>query len=572
MTSTAPEPSADLPPYSPERILEADFPEQMRLACRTWAAQLAPNSIVVMALYWAKYIFLFAGGWAFWVSFSEGYPGFGSFGDWMFSDIAFQKGVAWCLAYESLGFGCSSGPMNARFKPPMGGMLYWLRPGTTKLSLVRSAPLLGGITRGWLDIALYVALQISLFRILLAPELTQAMLIPPLVLIPILGLADKTIFLAARSEHYWVALVCLTAGFGSTLWIAACKVVWCFIWFWAATSKVNHFFPSVIMVMVNNGPFFPKGLKKRMFREYPDDLHPSTLATVLAHFGTFTEYMIPVMLLSSDGGLLTVFALLVMTAFHGYIGINNPAGMPIEWNIMMIYGGWFLFGSYPEISVLAVGQAPLLVAFLAFWLVVVPAYGNFVPKHVSFLLAMRYYAGNWPYNAWLFRKGSEEKLAHLTCSSGSMREQLSEILPDAQSVDLAMVLSHSSRFLHTQGRPLLEALPRAVDHIDNYEWWEGEVLAGQVLGWNFGDGHLHDESLLTAIQAQCEFEPGELRVVMVESQPLFSRYMKWRIVDAATGLVEEGVTDVTAMHDETPYPTGEYADALRRGNPAAATS
>ena len=37
-----------------------------------------------------------------------------------------------------------------------------------------------------------------------------------------------------------------------------------------------------------------------------------------------------------------------MTAFHGFIGINNPNGMPVEWNILMIYGGYFLFGFHPE--------------------------------------------------------------------------------------------------------------------------------------------------------------------------------------------------------------------------------
>ena len=48
------------------------------------------------------------------------------------------------------------------------------------------------------------------------------------------------------------------------------------IWFWAATSKVNQPLPqSVIMVMMNNGPFFPKWLKKRLFASYPDDLRPS---------------------------------------------------------------------------------------------------------------------------------------------------------------------------------------------------------------------------------------------------------------------------------------------------------
>ncbi len=570
----------DLPPYDPERVLNADFPEKIRLVCRTWAAQIAPNSVAIMAMYWAKYILLFMGGWAFWVSFGKDYPGFASFGDWAFQPAAFQKAIVWSLAYESLGLGCSSGPMNARFNPPLGGFLYWFRPGTTKLSLVRGLPLLGGIKRTWFDVALYAALQISLFRVLLSPEVTPALLLPPLVLIPLIALADKTIFLAARSEHYWVALVILTAAFGngpqpeSLLWVSGCKVLWCFIWFWAATSKLNHLFPSVIMVMMNNGPFFPRFLKKRLFTNFPDDLRPSKLARLMAHSGTATEYLIPVLLLTSaytGNALLTIGALLLMTSFHAFIGLNNPAGMPLEWNIMMIYGGWFLFGAHPDISVMAIGAIPLLVAFLAVMLVLVPTYGNFVPKHVSFLMAMRYYAGNWAYNVYLFKKatgdepGASEKLKKLTCSSGSMREQLGPLLPDEQTLDMAMAMMLSSRFMHMQGKPLLEALPRAVDNIDDYEWWEGEVFAGQVLGWNFGDGHLNNENLLSAVQEQCGFEEGELRVVMVESLPLFGRKVHWKVVDAATGVLEEGDTDLVGMRFETPYPTGEYAEALLRG-------
>ena len=61
--------------YEPARILSAPFPERVRLICRTWASQVLPNPPIVLAMYWAKYLLLFIGGWAFFVSFSEGYPG-----------------------------------------------------------------------------------------------------------------------------------------------------------------------------------------------------------------------------------------------------------------------------------------------------------------------------------------------------------------------------------------------------------------------------------------------------------------------------------------------------------------
>jgi hypothetical protein len=562
----------DLPPYDGQRLLTAPFPERVRLVCRTWASQVAPTPLVVVAMYWAKYFLLYVGGWAFFVSFDARYPGFGSPGRWAFTSAAFQKALLWALFYEMAGFGCGSGPMNGRFKPPIGGFLHFLRPGTTKLSLLPGLPVLGGIRRTPLDVALYAANGLLLLHALVAPEPTPAMLLPSVVLIPLLGVTDKTLFLAARAEHYWVALVCLAAAHAGGLWISACKVIWAAIWFWAATSKLNHHFPSVIMVMMNNGPFFPKRLKRRLFAAYPDDLRPSRLAVWMARMGTLTEYSIPVVLLLASGSpTVTALMLAVMTCFHGFIAMNNPSGMPIEWNILMIYGGIFLFGFHPEAHVTALGAMPGLVLFLAFWLLALPCVGNFFPAKVSFLLSMRYYAGNWAYNIWLVRKDRVEKLGKLTKAAGTMREQLTGLLPDAPSVDVALALSLSHRFMHLEGRPLLEALPRAVDDIDSYEWIDGEVLGGMVLGWNFGDGHLNGLQLLRAVQQQCGFEPGELRVVMVESQPLFGRTMHWKVVDAASGVLAEGETEIAPMRSLQPWPAGEHARALLRARAGAAS-
>ena len=562
LAARTPPGDADLPPYEPERLLGAPFPERVRLVCRTWAAQVQPTPRIVMAMYWAKYLLLYVGGWAFFVSWS---PGAGAF-----AAVAFQKAILWSICYELLGFGCGMGPMNARFNPPLGGFLHFLRPGTTKLPLLPGLPVVGGIRRTWLDVALYAAVELCLLRALVAPAVTPALAWPIVVLVPLLGVTDKTIFLAARAEHYWVALVCLTAAHASGLWLSACKAVWCAIWFWAATSKLNHHFPSVIMVMMNNGPFFPAWLKKRLFASYPDDLRPSRLAAAMAHGGTAVEYLIPVgLLLASASPTLTAVMLAVMACFHGFIALNNPSGMPIEWNILMVYGGIFLFGVHPEAGLLALGAAPGLLAFLFVWLVAVPCYGNFVPARVSFLLAMRYYAGNWAYNVWLVRKGSAGKLGALVKAAGTFREQLERLLGDPVAADVAVTLSMAHRFMHLEGRPLLDALPVAVDDIDEYEWMEGEVLGGMVLGWNFGDGHLNGTQLLAAVQAQCGFEPGEVRVVTVESQPLFGRTMPWQVVDAATGVVARGETALAPMRAVQPWPTGAFAEAFARGRAAA---
>jgi hypothetical protein len=150
-----------------------------------------------------------------------------------------------------------------------------------------------------------------------------------------------------------------------------------------------------------------------------------------------------------------------------------------------------------------------------------------------------------------------------------MREQLEKMLPDPLAVDTAVTLSLAARFMHLEGRPLLEALPHATDDIDAYEWIDGEIFGGMVLGWNFGDGHLNGAQLLDAVQRQCGFEPGELRVVMVESQPLFGRTMHWRVADAATGMLAEGETEIAPMRALPPWPTGAHAEPWLRARSGA---
>src|SRR5262245_1848259 len=67
--------SPDLPPYDPDRILGAPFPERVRLVLRTWAAQVQPTPKSVMALYWTKYLFVYIGGWAIFQTLNAHYPG-----------------------------------------------------------------------------------------------------------------------------------------------------------------------------------------------------------------------------------------------------------------------------------------------------------------------------------------------------------------------------------------------------------------------------------------------------------------------------------------------------------------
>jgi hypothetical protein len=110
--------------------------------------------------------------------------------------------------------------------------------------------------------------------------------------------------------------------------------------------------------------------------------------------------------------------------------------------------------------------------------------------------------------------------------------------------------------MHSHGRALNGLLPRAVEDVESYRVREGELVAGVVLGYNFGDGHFHNQTLLAAVQERCHFEPGELRVVTIESQPAHVQRQHYRIFDAATGLIEEGWVDVAEMVGRQPWLDG----------------
>lgn len=83
---------------------------------------------------------------------------------------------------------------------------------------------------------------------------------------------------------------------------------------------------------------------------------------------------------------------------------------------------------------------------------------------------------------------------------------------------------------------------------------DGEIIAGPLIGWNFGEGHLHNEQLLAAVQRRCDFDDGDVRVIILEAQPIHRQTQAYRIVDAKTGLIEQGYVDVKDMLARQPWP------------------
>jgi Transmembrane protein of unknown function (DUF3556) len=532
-----------------------DFTERVRIGTNTYVL----NGIgfpPAAYLFHAVKLSLFVLGWMFFCRFTPGLGTFSNFTTWIFAGVAFQKAFVWASLVEVLGLGCMSGPLGLRIWPPFTAALHFLRPGTTKLAPFPRLPVFGGTTRTWLDVALYAALVLALLRALVQPEITAAHLVPIVVLLPLCGLGDKTILLAARVEHHFAMIVAfLLAG----NWIAACKWVQLAIWFWAGVSKLTRAFGYVVPIMTANNPLLKsEGLRRRLFVSYPDDLRPSPLAKAMAHAGTFLEFATPLTLLfvTQTGPLLWLgicFALML----HGFILSNLPIAAVFEWNVLSVYAAFFLFAGHPEVSLFAVGSVPLTL-YLVVALLVLPLLGNLMPSKVSFLVAMRYYAGNWAWNAWLFRHASYRKLDALKRAAPLLREQQERFLPAEQALQADAGLL-AFRTLHLQGRILGMLLPRATggNPFQEYTYVDGETVASSVIGWNFGEGHLADERLMALVQKQCHFEDGEVRAICVEAQPILGSTLHWRIVDAKRGVLEEGYARLSDLARRKPWDYGE---------------
>lgn len=525
--------------------------ERLRMQCQAWAMDGFGSPPGVYIFYVLK-IALYLWGWGFFVDLTPGLGGITEIDTWWREPIAFQKLALWTLLFEVLGLGCASGPLTGRFSPPISAPFHWLRPGTTRLPpWPRWVPLTAGHRRSVVDAALYAAILGSGFYALTGSELTRGDLLPVIAFLAVLGLRDKTIFLAARAEVYWVYLIVFLFP---TDVLAGSQVVQVAIWWGAATSKLNHHFPGVITVMVSNSPFLrSRRVRRSMYREFPDDLRPSRVAKGLAHGGTAIEYTFPLLLLVGDGGPLTVIGLVMMLSFHSFILFSIPMGVPLEWNVFTMFAGLFLFGAHADVSVLSI-DSPLLLGLLGAGLLAGPVLGNVKPAWISFLPSMRYYAGNWGTSLWLFRDGLDTRLdEQVTKTAASYRKQLEQFY-DGVTVDAVMYRGLAFRAMHLHGRAVNALAPRAVDDLEEYAILDGEIVAGIVLGWNFGDGHLHHHQLLEAIQEQCGFEEGELRVVCLESQPIQAQRHHYRIFDAATGLIEEGDVDVRGLLEQQPWP------------------
>jgi hypothetical protein len=548
------------PPFDLEQWKAKPYLARLKANCQDWAVNGFGSPGVVFLLYFVKLVVFLVG--AFFV-ISATTPGIGTLadiGDWWTTPIVFQKLAVWTLLWEIIGLGSGSMQLAARYGPVIGGALYWLRPGTVRLPpWPDKVPLTRGYRRTLADVALYAGLLGWGVFLLVSNGEDAASRLDPVAIAPLLGfwallgLRDKVSFLAARPEIYGFLLI--VSLFPPHNLVVGWQFVFFFIWWGAAASKLNRHFPYVISVMVSNTPWNrSRKAKAKLYANHPDDLRPGRQASLGAHLGTAVEFGLPLVLLLSNGGTITTLAVIGMIVFHAHITSTFALGVPMEWNLFMIFGLLFLFGHYGDVPLSNLDN-PLLIAVLIVGGVLIPVIGNLFPEKVSFLPAMRYYAGNWATSLWLFRKdtGAEKKLDERVDKVARITvEQLAKLY-GRDTAEYFLEKALAFRALHSHGRALNALMARAVDDVDDHHVRDGEIVSGIVAGWNFGDGHFHHHQLLEAVQEQCGFEPGELRVVALESQPAHIQRQHYAIYDAAAGLVEEGWVDVAEAVKRGPW-------------------
>ncbi|WP_028655473.1 DUF3556 domain-containing protein [Nocardioides sp. J54] len=598
------------PPMEPAEFFALPFLERVRVLTTNWVLDGFGTPRVLHVVYILKMLGLyFALGLAI-TSLTTEYVHLTDPGTWFDNIVVYQKLAIWLMLLEVVGLGGTFGPLCGHFVPMVGNIRYWLRPGTVRMApWAGRVPLTGGDVRTVADVVLYGAVLASLVVPLALPAVEvdavplgtgpqelvpPAAFLPILVVMPLMGLRDKVVFLAARSEQYY-PIMFFSAVLGAVVLsssdpadfvdlVVVFKIIICVVWIGAGISKVGEHFVNVVPPMVSNSPGQLGWIKKLHYRNAPDDLRPSRGAWFMAHVGgTTLEILIPVVLLLTTSPTVAAVGAVAMLVFHLFITSTFPLAVPLEWNVYFGYIAivlWCGIGDGFTASVYNIWEfsEPLwlvpIIALLCFG----PVLGNLRPDLVSFLPSMRQYAGNWACSVWAMKPGVEERLNELPLTESQV-DQLQRMKPmpyTAEDAEMAIQKAIAWRAMHSQGRGLLSVLCERLDDLESRTVREGEFVCNTILGWNFGDGHLHDERLVRAVQDRLHLAPGDLVVVYCESQATpwrTSRPQHYRVIDAALGVVERGTWDVRDCVREQPWlPNGPVPLQVQwraDGDPAA---
>lgn len=551
---------------SAQDLSKMDMRGKFRVACASWARYGLGGGRLIHGYYLFKVIVYVIGFWLFQARRSGPRTWSLMRSDLDFRRDAFRRLVIYNLLFEVLGLGCGSGPLTGRLIPPHTSWFHFLCPGTLKLPLRANPrdsqkPLLPMLStrRNKFDVLLFIGYLASLFRALLARRVTAAMCQPVCAFLGVLAVVDHTVFLASRGDVYGYMAVASAAGAPAV----GAQLVQLAVYFWAAFSKLGPWFNNVIQVMLSNSPVFPPKLRDHLYMDIDKgDFRPSIVAKGHAALGTIMEFSIPALL--PLGGSLSRLGMFLSINMHTFIFANFAVGCPQEWNVFTPISAYHLFlDSHDGLDWRALralpSAHPLLAAFLFCVLGVVPTMGNLMPYTNSFLTSMKYYAGNWPATVWLVRKSAWHKLHRLTTLSDYFPQQAAALLGD-ELLEVSSMKVYAFRALHLpyRGLPKLVEIALQGRPFDDYQFADGETMAGVILGYNFGDGYQHGRFMVQAVQDICCFEEGELLHISIDSCPAHGDKVPWFVRDA-TRLWDDdfalgiGQTPLSELQEQQPF-------------------
>jgi hypothetical protein len=498
------------PPYDALSWEKKPFAEKVRMVCQAWALQGYGSPIGAILIYAVK-VLAYLWAWTAFVRFTPGLGEVSEFGRWWSEPVAFQKAILWSLLFEISGLGCGSGPLTGRYFPPIGGVLYFWRPGTTKRPLFPELPLVGGHRRTILDVALYVGLQVALLWALTRPAITGAELWPVVILLPI------------------------------------------------SSRPTGSPAPRRCSSRCGSGPASPSSTTTSRGGRGDDQQQPGhplragcaagctaatpTISAVaagagMAHAGTALELAVPLVLGSPTAGPARrrpgADAVL-----HTFITSSVPMGVPLEWNVMVVYGGFALFWRHPERRV--VRRRPPARR--------VPGRSRSSACRSSATCGRTRSRSCWRCATTRATGPTACGCSAATATASSIgspsppwiHDQLARFYDPRTAVGLVGKVI-GFRLMHLHGRALPTLLPKAVDAPTS------RTTSGSTASWSRASRSAGTSATATsttraccaAIQAQCGFEPGELRCVFVEAQPLER---------------ERGELEVADLRQRQPWPT-----------------
>ena len=253
--------NGDFPPVDPETFLDRPLMERTKALALHWVEYGFGSPKMFHRIYVLKIVLVHALLGASLATWTSGLGPVWDVARWWDEPIVYQKLVLWTTLLDVLGVAGSWGPLAGKFRPMTGGVLFWARPGTIRLRPWKALPGTDGDTRTALDVLLYLGYAGTVLAGVLLPGDASGLVDPTLVLVAVallvvLGLRDKTVFLAARGEQYLPAMV-----FFGVLplvdMIIAAKLLIVVVWIGAGFSKFGQHFTNVVPPMVSNSPSMP---------------------------------------------------------------------------------------------------------------------------------------------------------------------------------------------------------------------------------------------------------------------------------------------------------------------------